>query len=100
MNLEQHISTGSVQFIDVLAHVPPLSNSSPPSDLDSTATRLKPIFDLVIQSPYDPTTSRGNLVILDDISTLEWIGFALSDLTSFVRALRAFCIKVVVFLLL
>ena len=34
------------------------------------------------------------LVILDDVSVLEWIGFSLVDVVRFVRALRAACLKV------
>jgi hypothetical protein len=34
------------------------------------------------------------LVIVDDISTLEWIGFSLLDVSRFVRALVAVCRRV------
>jgi hypothetical protein len=34
------------------------------------------------------------LVILDDITILEWIGFPLIDVIRFSRALRALCQKV------
>ena len=38
--------------------------------------------------------SAEHSVILDDITTLEWIGFGLLDVMRFARALRAVCVKV------
>lgn len=41
------------------------------------------------------TTER--LIILDDISTLEWIGFPLLDVSRFIRALVAACRRVSIY---
>jgi len=65
----------------VLAHVQP----------SSEGPNLRPIYDRVQAS-----MSKSNnpmLVVLDDITILEWIGFPLIDVIRFSRTLRALCHK-------
>jgi len=89
LNLSQHIDSGSVIFIEAL------SLSQPPDPSDSSyQPSLRPLFDSILSA----LSSRGpspqvseRLVILDDISTLEWIGFSFLDVCRFVRALVATC---------
>ncbi|KAF8632405.1 hypothetical protein AX17_004846 [Amanita inopinata Kibby_2008] len=89
VNLERHLSSGSLEFIDVLSHV------SPPTPNTASTTVLRPIFDLVVKAldANEGEVTAPPLVILDDISTLEWIGFPETDIIRFFRALRAACIK-------
>jgi hypothetical protein len=44
--------------------------------------------------PSDPENSNTTLVILDDVSSLEWMGVPSTEVQRFVRALRALCLKV------
>ncbi|KAF8345795.1 hypothetical protein F5887DRAFT_1074220 [Amanita rubescens] len=85
----------SLSLLDRLAFsnlfAPPIS---PTGQAHTTAPPLKPIFDLVSESLSKPEhQSVAHFVILDDITTLEWIGFHPLDVMRFVRALRALCIK-------
>ncbi|KAF8629693.1 hypothetical protein AX15_003331 [Amanita polypyramis BW_CC] len=123
LNLDNHLSSNSLQFIDVLSHVqiPQTSADKVSASVSAVRPALKPVFDLVLDSLASITTTTtttsgsssdsektssgagavepgslgicSELVILDDISTLEWIGFSLLDIVRFVRALRAACIK-------
>ena len=67
----------------MLAHVQP-SPEGP---------NLRPIYDRV-QACMKKSDDDSMLVILDDITILEWIGFPLVDIIRFSRALRALCQKV------
>ncbi|GLB36869.1 putative elongation complex protein 6 [Lyophyllum shimeji] len=90
VSLSQHITTGAVNFVDVMSHVQ--------SSLDSGQPSLRPLFDLVnasLQSHDAPS-----LVILDDIASLQWIGFSLLDISRFTRALCGICRKANVTLLI
>ena len=56
---------------------------------------LKPVLDLTMQKISEWAGQDSNiLVILDDISPLEWIGYPTTDLLRFIRALSATCRKV------
>ncbi|KAG5641093.1 hypothetical protein DXG03_006038 [Asterophora parasitica] len=83
VNLPQYISSGTLTFIDVLSHVR--------SSLDSGQPSLRPLLELV-KVPLQ-ATNVPILVIVDDITSLEWIGFSLLDITGFTRALHATCRK-------
>jgi len=87
-NLQDHLDSGSVEFIDVLAQVQPTSEGP----------NLRPIYDRVQACIINSNDSV--LVILDDITILEWIGFPLIDIIRFSRALRALCQKLNVTLLI
>ena len=85
MNLPLHISSGVVKFVDIAAQCSPLGVSEP---------RLSATFDLVSSLLPSEVPTSGSVVILDDVSTLEWIGFSAPDIIRFVRALRVACHKV------
>ena len=42
----------------------------------------------------DMGAASNRLVVLDDVSTLEWIGYSPIDIIRFVRAVRSLCLKV------
>jgi hypothetical protein len=87
VNLAQPTRMSSFDFVDVLAEVKPPEPSADPS----TPT-LRPLFDRVA-SKVGPNATP-TLVILDDVTSLQWIGFSFLDITRFTRALRALCLKV------
>ena len=71
----------------MLAHV------QPPQSTSDDGPNLRPIYDRV-QACMTKSSNDSMLVILDDITILEWIGFPLIDIIHFSRALRALCQKV------
>lgn len=83
-NLSNNSASGSLVFIDVLSHIQP--------HLESGSLRI--IFDLVSSAIG---SGADTLVILDDITSLEWIGFPSLDITRFARALCALCRNVHIF---
>lgn len=87
VNLDQHLSSGSLDFVDVLSHV----QLPEPSD-DPAKPTLRPLFDHVVAKIGSDSTST--LIILDDITSLQWIGFSSFDIARFTRALRALCLRV------
>ncbi|KAK0452319.1 hypothetical protein EV421DRAFT_1898068 [Armillaria borealis] len=52
---------------------------------------LRPIFNVVFEVLKECTPD--SLIILDDVSMLEWIGVSALEILRFCRALRAQCIK-------
>ncbi|KAJ3501406.1 hypothetical protein NMY22_g18939 [Coprinellus aureogranulatus] len=113
VNLPVHLASGVIRFVDV----PSLcSGSYLPSHIDSsrhdsgnagsrdsggTKPGLGKVYDIVASSILTPKTQapedeneeeRAKLVVLDDVSTLEWIGICSAlDIVRFVRALRVLC---------
>lgn len=90
INLNQQIDSGSLTYIDALSLVqPPYQNTS------SSSPTLRPLLDSIVNSflssKSKTTETPERLVILDDVSTFEWIGFSLLDVSRFVRALVAAC---------
>ncbi|KAF8730634.1 hypothetical protein AX14_005356 [Amanita brunnescens Koide BX004] len=93
LNLDHHLTAQppTLEFIDVLSHIGvPFSASQ--TQAETATPSLKPIFD-VFSASLSKHPAAEHIVILDDITTLEWIGFELLDVMRFVRALRAACIK-------
>ncbi|KXN82155.1 Elongator complex protein 6 [Leucoagaricus sp. SymC.cos] len=91
INLSQQIASGSLTFIDALSLV------QPPSPGQSSQPSLRTLFDSIVDSLSAHSVeaeSPERLVILDDVSTFEWIGFSLLDVSRFVRALVAACRQV------
>jgi hypothetical protein len=97
VNLMHHLSTGSFVFVDVLDEV----EVTPATNSEGSPTVFGPVFDIVSEealldenSSDDVRNEPRKLVILDDITSLQWIGFPLLELVRFSRALRALCLKV------
>ena len=70
--------------MDILSHVQP------------GADTLRPLLDLVQTFTNDAstTTTPHLLVVFDEISTLEWLGFAATEVGRLGRALSSLCRKV------
>jgi hypothetical protein len=82
----------SFHFIDVFDRHP-LSQHR--GEEDTNKISLKCIYDLLSVKLSDSRTNgQIPLVILDDITSLEWLGVSLLDLSRFSRALRTLCVKV------
>jgi hypothetical protein len=76
-----------------------LEKVEPPMTCEQgSRTSLRPIFDhvsAILDGEVDKAhDGMHNLVILDDITSLQWIGLPLLELIRFTRALRALCLKV------
>ncbi|KAG8214085.1 hypothetical protein J3R82DRAFT_10843 [Butyriboletus roseoflavus] len=84
------------KFVDVYSHLEESEESEEP-DASSRDTRLGlwRIFDLVSTELRSGQEDAKTLVILDDIATLEWLGYSVLELSRLCRALRALCLKVV-----
>ena len=78
------MDSGTFTFIDALSHVESSSDPAFPS--------LRPLIDFV--TPILESQQDSCLVILDDITSLNWIGFSLLDVTRFSRALIVKCRQV------
>ncbi|KAF8874564.1 hypothetical protein CPB84DRAFT_1690054 [Gymnopilus junonius] len=92
VNLQSHIEGGSVEVIDVFEEAQP-GNANGGGNGDGE--RLKGVIERlrVFLARGEPTSPGMKLVILDDISMLEWVGFDTTDVVRFVRALRSVCTK-------
>ncbi|KAG1869742.1 hypothetical protein C8R48DRAFT_746898 [Suillus tomentosus] len=81
----------SFQFIDVFDQHPPAQNRG---EGPLNVISLKYIYDILSAKLSDSQThGQIPLVILDDMTSLEWLGVSLLDLSRFARALRALCVK-------
>jgi len=85
LNLTQLSNSGSLHFIDV---VPMLGSPENPDSFRTLFEQVNTVLDAT------ETSTEPTLVILDDITTLEWIGYSALAATRFCRALRALCLKV------
>jgi len=82
------------KFVDVHSHVEPEVPEVPDQDTSSRDSRLRSIFDLVSTELRSGQDNEGKiLVILDDIATLQWLGYSVLDLSRLCRALTALCLK-------
>ncbi|KAH0589935.1 hypothetical protein H2248_000125 [Termitomyces sp. 'cryptogamus'] len=79
VNITQCISSGALTFIDVMSHVR--------SSLDSGQPSLRPLHDLLTSQLN--ATEEPLLIVIDDIISLQWIGFSILDISRFTRSLRA-----------
>ncbi|KAG9123662.1 hypothetical protein FRC07_014358 [Ceratobasidium sp. 392] len=101
LNLSNSLRTRSLVYVDAFS-----AASHPPGSLDySTAVpgvilcprleaSLRPLYD-VIQRAFNEIspTAAERLLILGDLSTLEWIGVPPVEITRFVRAVRALAVR-------
>ncbi len=82
------VATGRIKIVEVSTSVDPSARG-----LRSTYESFAPILDPSQELP-GTGDSFPRLIILDDISTLQWIGFEACDIHWFLRALKALCAKV------
>ncbi|KAH9839817.1 uncharacterized protein C8Q71DRAFT_463760 [Rhodofomes roseus] len=78
VNLDQHVASQRLMFIDVLGRV-------------QSGETLRPLYDIV-QAELGKAAAEDEgrtLVILDDLSPLEWVGYTTLELARFSRALSA-----------
>ena len=83
LNLESKIQTGSFRLVNA-------SSISPesPRDLKATYLDVKRLLETL------PPEERSCVLIVDDLSSLEWIGLEPVEITRFIRAILALCRKV------
>ena len=90
-NLATSMASGSLVFLEVMPYL--IDTDASPSlhgaSLRSLMDKLRETLDDLARDP-DPHC----LVILDDITTLEWVGISVLELSRFCRALCALCRKV------
>lgn len=93
VNLQHHITAGALEFVDVLALAQPPFIA--PEDASSNGSGSLRDVIYRVQTYLDHTANdEPPLIILDDITMLEWIGFPLLDVVRFFRSLRSACLKV------
>jgi len=90
MNLAHYLTSDSLIFVDVPATIGP----PPTTGVDSQRPALRAVYDFVRDALGRLQDDGDIMVLLDDITSLEWIGFPLVDLVRFSRALRSLCFKV------
>jgi len=88
INLMQHQDSGSFLFFDVPDIVQPPSIQTETPGI----APFRALVDHVLSSLSD-SENNCPLVILDDITTLSWIGFSTLSVMRFARALRAACLN-------
>ncbi|KAI0075107.1 hypothetical protein K474DRAFT_1449238 [Panus rudis PR-1116 ss-1] len=89
VNLAQQTTNGNLVFVEINSQVEP-----PASPTDDHAPLLKPLLDIVKrQFEIWSQDDVFPLVVIDDISVLEWTGFTTNDIVKFLRALAALCRK-------
>jgi hypothetical protein len=82
--LDSKVKDGTFAFLN-------LNLTSLGNDLES----LSELFDTIkIKMDAFFEKSRANLLVVDDITTFEWIGVSVAETTRFARALNAACMKV------
>ncbi|RDX55242.1 hypothetical protein OH76DRAFT_1397642 [Lentinus brumalis] len=80
LNLAAHVESGLVSIIDAMTHLSALQNDSQRS--------LRSLYDAVRQKLVEHSDQRV-LVIVDDLSSMEWIGITVEEIARFTRALCA-----------
>ncbi|KDQ19972.1 hypothetical protein BOTBODRAFT_183988 [Botryobasidium botryosum FD-172 SS1] len=105
LNLAQLSTSGRLTFIDAGPQLALYTLDSSPSDSPENLTpksSLRPLFGqissaLTHPSPDstsgEPTHGAQVMLIIDDISTLEWIGYPSTEIIRFYRAAHASCRK-------
>jgi hypothetical protein len=88
--LANYLASDSLVFVDVSTIIAPPS----PARLDLKKPTMRPVYDAVTNALNKMPEGTRSMVILDDITSLEWIGFSSPDLGCFSRALRSLCFKV------
>ncbi|KZT22202.1 hypothetical protein NEOLEDRAFT_1150189 [Neolentinus lepideus HHB14362 ss-1] len=85
VNLAALIESQALRFLDMVKDIQPHLGTD-----DSTRSTLVPLINEVrslLQQQGDVQADQPTLILLDDISTLEWMGYATNELAKFLRAL-------------
>lgn len=106
LNLHTCLRNRTLVVIDALSRTshPPEGLAADPSAPGHPATpgvvvcppladSLLPLYD-VIRSAFSELAPGPALLVLGDLSTLEWIGISSTELTRFIRAVRALAVQV------
>ncbi|TFK53803.1 hypothetical protein OE88DRAFT_1711625 [Heliocybe sulcata] len=91
VNVAALLESGSLTFLDLVPDTQPQLGSS-----DPTRPALRPIMNEIrslLQQAGDAHAHEPVLILLDDISVLEWIGYTVHELANFLRALAALARK-------
>ncbi|KAI0686750.1 hypothetical protein BC835DRAFT_1378697 [Cytidiella melzeri] len=84
LNVPSMVSKGSLVFVDIEAELEQSGSTEQPS--------LRAIFDRTVAHFADEARSLlRTLLVVDDLSILEWIGFSTQEVCRFARALCAAC---------
>ncbi|PAV21989.1 hypothetical protein PNOK_0194600 [Pyrrhoderma noxium] len=81
-NLSAHISKNSLVFLDLLTNPPVVT--------------LKSLYKTIkqqLESSDDKDGKTSNMVLLDGLSILGWLGLSLLEIRRFIRALRHLCLE-------
>jgi hypothetical protein len=90
MELDRLMKSGALVFVNLLREV----NLPSAKDLKDS-DYLRPIFDIASAAVLKEGESQSKvIVILEDITSLLWIGFSQLDISRFCRAIRALCLQV------
>ncbi|KAL4257389.1 ELP6 family protein [Pleurotus pulmonarius] len=85
LNIAEKVASGSIAFIDVSPLIRPSRDGT-------SLSRLHDLFDAV-SSNLLRFDSKDSDVILDGISSLQWMGISSLDIIRFYRAIRSLCRK-------
>ncbi|TFY55918.1 hypothetical protein EVG20_g9141 [Dentipellis fragilis] len=84
LDLTKKTTDGALTFIDVAKET---------AIAEPTQTYLHSLFGRIRLQIEESPSSKSLLLILDDVTTLEWIGFPTLVLARFLRSLIALCTK-------
>ena len=104
------MTTGRLTFIDAGAQFASLDAPSDTSSSSTTKSPLRSLYENInttlsqhssdsnpqtnSNSTSDVTKGAKTMLIIDDIGTIEWIGYSSTEITRFARAVRSSCRKV------
>ncbi|KAI1794241.1 hypothetical protein LXA43DRAFT_998436 [Ganoderma leucocontextum] len=86
LNLANHLDSRNLFIIEAMPLVSPALESS-------ESVPLRRLYDQIHQTLSSPSseTEQKVLVILDDLSSLEWMGISVECISRFVRAVCSLC---------
>ncbi|KAJ3765950.1 hypothetical protein FB446DRAFT_654531 [Lentinula raphanica] len=104
VNLSQQIAAKTVHFVDMSSSIPQAQTEvkgekgQGGNPFNTLFKKVASLFDQFETTATEHDTTHrgagaGALVILDDVSVLEWIGYETMEIVRLCRALRALCIK-------
>ncbi|KAI0779593.1 hypothetical protein C8Q74DRAFT_1199522 [Fomes fomentarius] len=88
INLASHLELGRVVLVDVMSHVPIGPDVQGHPTLRDLYSNIRAVLDTFSEGP-----AKKALIIVDDLSSIEWIGVSTDEIARFARALRGLCRK-------